>query len=143
VNLSERNLEGDFLEATTAGGGDRWKLTRPAPLEVHAVVSSGKHPEERFTARLLWTHYPDSPPSLKFIDAASGRLDLPSAWPMLRGFRPASLDTCVNWTSEGMNLHPEWRDDPKFRWDRRGNVLLRTLQTLIAELDEFCEGRHK
>jgi hypothetical protein len=98
---------------------------------------------EVFQARLLWTEYPGQPPSLKFRDPATGRLDLPTAWPIVRGFRPASLDACVSWCAEGFNLHPEWRTDPKLRWVPHGNVLLKVLRILQGELDEFFQGRHR
>ncbi|MCL4552494.1 MAG: hypothetical protein M1305_02915, partial [Candidatus Marsarchaeota archaeon] len=64
------------------------------------------------------------------------------AWPRVRGFRPPSLDACVNYTIEGFNLHAEWRNDPRLRWDRSGNVLLRELRTLQSELDNYYQGRH-
>ena len=105
-------------------------------------MSSAEVPQEAFQARLLWSLYPDEPPSLKFRDPETGRLDLPRAWPNARGFRPASLDACVNWCLEGMSLHPEWRRDPAYQWDPRGNVLLKVLRILQAELDEHFQGRY-
>lgn len=140
--LSGLNMDGDFEEALAVEAARRWKLDRPGPLEVWGAMSSLRVPEEQFQARLLWAEYPGQPPSLKFRDPATGRLDLPGAWPRVRGFRPTSLDACVNWTLEGFNLHPEWRNDPRYRWDSRGNRLLWVLQTLQSELDEYFEGRH-
>ena len=113
------------------------------PLEVFATVSPAGKAGEVFQARLLWDMYPDQPPSLKFRDPVTGRLDQPAAWPQVRGFRPASLDACVNWCAEGFIVHPEWRNDPKLRWDPRGNVLLKVLRILQDELDYYFQGRFK
>jgi hypothetical protein len=104
-------------------------------------MHSVKAPSELFQARLLWTKYPDLPPSLKFRDTATGRLDLPQAWPIVRGFRPQSLDACVNYCAEGFALHPEWQQDPRFRWDPSNNPVLRVLRTVQEELDEDYQGR--
>ncbi len=87
--------------------------------------------------------YPDQPPSLKFRDPATKRLDLPTAWPQVRGFRPNSLDACVSWCEEGFNLHPEWTNDLRLRWAARGNVLLKVLRILQGELDDHFQGRFK
>lgn len=145
TELSELNLRDNFEDALTVPEASRWKLEKPGPLEVWATICPASSPEEKFQARLLWGVYPDEPPSLKFRDPTTGRLDLPTAWPNLpgRAFRPASLDACVSWTSEGFSLHPEWRADPKYRWDSRGNVLLKILRTLQEELDTYYEGRHQ
>src|SRR6476620_9552633 len=91
------NLRGDFAEAAGVSDSARWKLEMPDPLEVFVTLSSCTVPREIFQARLLWSKYPDDPPSLKFRDPGTGRLDMPQAWPIVRGFRPGSLDACVNW----------------------------------------------
>jgi len=140
--LSVLNLRDDFAEVLTAPDASRWVLEQPGSLEVWAKLYPEGHPNEIFQARLLWRLYPDEPPSLRFRDPSTGRLDLPGAWPQVRGFRPGSLDTCVNWTLEGMNLHPEWKTDPRFRWDSRGNALLRVLRILQSELDDYFQGRY-
>lgn len=141
--LSALNLEEDFEKVLTVPEASRWKLEKAGPLEVWATMTPSSNAEESFQARLLWQVYPDEPPSLKFRDPATGRLDLPSAWPQVRGFRPNSLDACVNWCLEGMNLHPEWKTDPRYRWDPRGNVLLKVLRILQDELDEHFQGRYR
>lgn len=139
--LSALNLDEDFQDALDASQASRWTLEKPDALEVWATMSPAGYPHETFQARLLWRVYPDEPPSLKFRDPATGRLDLSRAWPQVRGFRPSSLDACVNWTLEGMNLHAEWRSDPRYRWDSHGNVLLKVLRTLQDELDSYFQGR--
>lgn len=138
--LSLLNFKQDYEEVLTCDDARRWKLEMPGDLEVHACMSSVKAPQEVFQARLLWITYPQEPPSLKFRDIDKSRLDLPSAWPELvgsRAFRPGSLDTCVNWTVEGFNLHPEWKNDPNNKWVSTGNVLLKCLRLLQRELDEY------
>lgn len=141
--LSALNLQEDLEKVPACEDAARWKLEKAGPLEVFASMSSAGHPDEVFQARLLWGVYPDQPPSLKFRDPATGRLDLPMAWPRVRGFRPGSLDACVNWCAEGFALHPEWRNDPKYRWDSRGNVLLKVLRILQDELDNHFQGRFR
>jgi hypothetical protein len=141
--LSELNLNDDFQQVLNTEDAGRWELEKPAPLEVWCSMSSSRLPAEMFQVRLLWQSYPGHAPSLKFRDSASGRLDLPQAWPVLPGFRPTSLDACVNWCAEGLKLHPEWQKDPRYAWDSNGNVLLRVLRTLQEELDEHCQGRFK
>ena len=140
--FSVLNLQQDFVEVLATGDASRWKLEKAGPLEVLVTMSSLKALEEEFQARLLWVIYPDEPPSLKFRDPQTGRLDITSAWPRVRGFRPTSFDACVNYTMEGFNLHPAWRTDPSIRWDSRGNSLLKVLRRIQAELDEFYEGRN-
>jgi hypothetical protein len=141
--LSILNLRDDFEEAAGVSDAARWKLETPSPLEVLATLSSVTAPDEKFQARLFWTKYPDDAPSLKFRDPATGKLDIPQAWPIIRGFRPQSLDACVNWCLEGLNLHPEWKIDPKYRWNPNGNPLLRVLRQLQEEFDDYYQGRFK
>lgn len=140
---STLNLQEDFEKVLSCEDSSRWKLEKPGPLEVWASLYPVSNPTEVFQARLLWRVYPDEAPSMKFRDPATGRLDMPSAWPVVRGFRPTNLDACVNWCIEGLNLHPEWKNDPKFRWDPRGNVLLKVLRYLQDELDNYFQGRYR
>lgn len=139
--LSELNLQGDFQKAKRVKDARRWKLENPGGLEIFGTMSPMDMPEETFQARLLWDVYPDNPPSLKFRDPESERLDLPTAWPKLPGYRPQSLDACVNYCIEGFKLHPEWTNDQNLRWDPRGNVLLKVLRIIQDELDYNFQGR--
>jgi len=140
-SLDELNLESDLKAVLDHPLSQRCRVERVALLEVVVQVSSARAPKEVFQARLAWAKYPSQPPSLKFRDPGTGRLDIATAWPNCRGFRPQSLDACVNWCAEGFALHPEWCSDPKWRWDPTGNPLLRTIETLQFEMDEFFEGR--
>lgn len=141
--LSKLNLKDDFEEAKGVSDATRWTLEMPADLEVLVALSPASVPNEQFQARLLWTKYPDEAPSLKFRDPGTGRLDLSSAWPIARGFRPQSLDACVNWCQEGFTLHPEWKADPRFRWNPNGNPLLWVVRQLQEELDDHYQGRFR
>jgi len=139
--LSALNLKDDFAKVIVVQDAERWTLEHLVPLDVWATLSPMSVPNERFQARLLWSTYPDAPPSLKFRDPTTGRLDLPSAWPQALGFRPTSLDACLTWTAEGMALHPQWGADPRYRWDARGNVLLKVLRLIQEQLDDNYQGR--
>jgi hypothetical protein len=141
--LSWMNLAEDFEKVLGCEDAARWQLEKPAALEIFVSLSPASQKDDVFQARLLWSEYPEQAPSLKFRDPATGRLDLPAAWPQVRGFRPASLDACVSWCAEGFALHPEWLKDPKLRWDPRKNVLLKVIRYLQAELDEHYQGRFK
>jgi hypothetical protein len=134
-DLSELNFRQDLEEALQAEDAKRWKIERVGPLEVYVSLSPVQAPAEIFQARLLWRVYPGEPPSLKFRDPATGRLDLPSAWPVVRGFRPQCLDACVNWCLEGFAIHPEWRNDPTWKWSAAGNVVLKVIRRLQDDLD--------
>jgi hypothetical protein len=141
--LSHLNLRDDFAEAGTAPEATRWQLEMSGELEVLVTLAPGRQSAEKFQARLHWTRYPDCAPSLKFRDPKTGRLDMPQAWPVARGFRPQSLDACVNWCAEGLAIHPEWKNDPRFQWNPSGNPLLWVLRQLQEELDEYYQGRFK
>lgn len=140
--LSELNFQQDLEEALRVENAQRWKIERAGPLEIYVEMWSITAPNEKFQARLLWGVYPGLA-SLKFRDQQTGRLDMPTAWPIVRGFRPANLDACVNWCSEGMGIHPEWKNDPKLILDPGGNHVLRTLRILQSEMDDYYNGRFK
>ncbi len=142
-DLSALNLDDDLEQALACDDAKRWRIEKAGPLELFVTLSPAGLAQDVFVARLQWVEYPDEPPSLKFRDPATGRLDQPTAWPRVRGLRPTSLDACVNWCAEGFAVHPEWRNDPKLRWDPRGNVLLKVLRILQDELDNYFEGRFK
>jgi hypothetical protein len=139
--FSELSFKEDLAEVLSLPESPRWKIESVGSLEVYVTLSSAKEPDNPFQARLLWNVYPTEPPSLKFRDPSTGRLDLPTAWPEIRGFRPTSLDACVNWCSEGFTIHPEWKNDPNIKWNPQGNALLRTLRRMQREFDEFFVKR--
>lgn len=114
----------------------RWKSERVPDLEIYVTMSPAKDPSELFQARFLWNTYPGEPPSYKYRDPATGRLDLTKAWPELPGYRPTQLDACVNWCIEGFTTHPEWKNDANTKWNPTGNVLLKVLRYMQRDLDE-------
>jgi hypothetical protein len=139
--LSEMNLADDVAEVREAKDATRWEIQYVAPDVVLVTMSPKDHPTDKFSSRWTWTVYPANPPSLKFQDDSTGRLDLTSAWPLFPGSRPTSFDTCVNWTAEGFGLHAEWKCDPNYRWMSDGNVLLKVLRYLQEKLDDEYQGR--
>jgi len=139
--FSELSFKEDLAEVLSLAESSRWKIESVGSLEVYVTLSSVKAPDNLFQARLLWNAYPTEPPSLKFRDPGSGRLDLSTAWPEVRGFRPGSLDACVNWCSEGFTIHPEWKNDSNTKWNSQGNALLRVLRVMQREFDEFFVKR--
>lgn len=134
--FSELSFKEDLAEVLSLPESSRWKIEAVGSLEVYVTLSSAKAPDSFFQARLLWNVYPTDPPSLKFRDPATGRLDLPTAWPEIRGFRPTNLDACVNWCGEGFVAHPEWKNDANAKWNPQGNALLRVLRIMQREFDE-------
>jgi hypothetical protein len=139
--VSAINLADDLAEARTTRDATRWKIHHVAPDVVLVTMSPKDHPDEKFYSRWTWTVYPANPPSLKFQEIATGRLDVTNAWPMFPGSRPSSFDTCVNWTAEGFGLHAEWKSDSNYRWMSNGNVLLKVLRILQEKLDDDYQGR--
>lgn len=139
-DLSITIFASDFEDAKKADDASRWSFDHRGGLEVWVTVSPRDYESEQFIVRLLWTRYPDEPPSVKFVDTKTGALGVAKAWPIARGFRPPS-DICATWTLEGFLAHPEWKNDPLYKWDSHGNVLLKTMRILQEELDETYQGR--
>src|SRR6266516_2418206 len=133
-DLSALNLEDDYQEVLRADCAARWKLEKPAALEMWATIYPARAPTELFQARLLWRVYPGEPPSVKFRDPATGRLELTSAWPQVRGFRPTSFDTCVNWSAESHVLAARRGSD------RAGPSLGRGTSQRVARPDTPATG---
>jgi hypothetical protein len=136
-------FEEDLAEAEATEDAARWKTERGKGQEVFVTMHSIVDPNNRYQARLAWTRYADDAPSLKFRNPTTGSLTDATAWPIVRGFRPTSFDTCVNYSAEGFALHPEWQLDSKLRWRPDGNIVLKVLRILQAELDEYYGGRYK
>lgn len=141
-DLDSKCFFADLDEAMHTEQAMRWELRQRARLEMIVGLAPKKEPAESFIVRLRWDRYPGNPPSLKFLDA-SGSESNPAAWPQCPGFRPTALDACVNWTREGMNLHPEWRNSGSTRWDPSGNAVLRALNLLQETLDFQYSGRFR
>ena len=141
-SLSGMNLDDDLDGVKRTDDSSRWELKRAGVLEVWATMSPSGHPGEKFTARLLWSEYPSQPPSVRFVDPATGRHDTKNAWPVIQNVRlDGHWDICQSMTLEGFAAHPEWRNDARFRWDSRGNVLLKILRWLQELMDETFQKR--
>ncbi len=136
-------FEDDLQDAETVADAARWRLDRGGRQEVFVTLGSAADAGNTYQARLAWRNYPNDAPSVKFRNPANGSLSEPTAWPVVRGFRPGNLDCCVNWSEEGFVAHPEWRNDPKFRWRADGNAVLKVLRILQSEMDDHYSGRFK
>lgn len=118
----------------------RWTIEWVSPVCLDVSLSPDGDPAERYQARLTWPDYPNRPPSVRFVDPATGSLNIPEAWPHFPGVRPPQ-DVCAPWTSDGHAAHPEWHADSVYRSSSHGNPLLRILRTLQEQLDANYLGR--
>ena len=141
VALDDLCFAADLEEVLLTEEAMSWEIMRDGKLGIQAFARPRRDLNERYLARLQWDRYPKNPPSLKFLDPENSSASNPRAWPQCAGFRPASLDTCVNWTHEGHALHPEWCNAPATRWDPCGNALFRALNCLQDTLDFQYQGR--
>jgi hypothetical protein len=140
-SLAILNFEDDLKAASDAPGAGRWKFEQRGNLELRVTIAPDGHEADVYIARLFWLDYPgDRPPSVKFVDPDTGRLDVAKAWPIANGFRPGSYDICANWTAEGFVTHPEWASSNN-RWNGAGNIILRVTRILQQELDNSYSGR--
>ena len=147
---SHLRLEGDAVAvraALDAAGGQlvrRNGNAEPAdpadpPGLYWAVIRPAARNTAVFVARLLWTVYPDRPPSLQFATAVGGLTDVASAWPAAQGYR-APADVCKPFTAEGQALHGEWASGPH-AWRSEGNPFLYVIETLQADIDRVKGAR--
>lgn len=120
----------------------RWKLARDdsVPLGLTAEMHSLKAPTELYLARVRWEHYFE-PASVKFLNRETSADNDPRAWPQCAGFRPTSLDTCVNWTREGHLTHPEWAQSPHTAFAAPEAPMQFVLLHLQMTLDTTYSGR--
>ena len=141
TTVDEVTFEDDLQAVLATEEAKRWILERGNSLEVLVQLSPISKPEEVFLARFSWVSYPGSLPSLKFRNLTTRLESDRAAWPMLPGFRPQSLDSCVHWTAEGHKLHEEWARGSATKHDPAANVLFRSLCFLQDELDHNYNGR--
>lgn len=140
-SLAVLNFEDDLKAASEAPDAARRKFDRRGDLELWVTLAPAGHEADLYIGRLFWLDYPgDRPPSVKFVDPETERLDVAKAWPMANGFRPGSFDICANWTAEGFAVHPEWASSDN-RWNAAGNIVLRVTRILQQELDNSYAGR--
>lgn len=98
------------------------------------LMSPVGRPNDRFLARLVWTSYPQAPPSVRFHDRVGGTFAVPCAWPAISGYRIGTWDICKPFTAEGYALHPEWRQGPT-AWPTVGNPFLWVASVLQNDLN--------
>jgi hypothetical protein len=142
-DVSTAIFDADLKEVLLAPDKDRWEIESGTDLEIFVTAFPKSVPEEKFQARFAWMMYPAEPPSFKFRDPLTKRLDLLSAWPEVHGYRPGNYDACVNWSAEGFVAHPEWKNDENIRWTPSGNVLLKVIRLFQKDLDEKFVRRVK
>ena len=143
---TELNLASDAPAAADFLAGRGGRLHTPADgepgiwwAEMHPAVDA----EETYVARIGWSVYPSAPPSIKFATAVGGSIEHPSAWPMISGYRPSSLDICKPFTSEGYALHPDWSGTNQ-AWTGEGNPFVAVVQELQRDLNSpSYSGRHQ
>ena len=135
-------FEEQLLEVRSLQEANRWELKRDldVPLGLFAVMHPISKPTELFKAHLRWSSL-FAPPSLKFVDMATGSESVPSAWPQCFGFRPGSLDACLPWTAEGHMLHPDWANSSKNAFPKMDAPLQHALLNVQMSLDKSYFGR--
>lgn len=124
--LSERG--GRLEERVDDPVGLYWAVIQPELIEVAP-----------FTARVLWSVYPDHPPSVLFADGLGGATSVASAWPAANGYR-APNDICKPFTAEGQALHAEWSVS-HHRWRTEGNPFLFVVETMQDDIDRAAGRR--
>lgn len=120
---------------------DRWTIKRgdTAALDLSVDLFSRKAPQELYRVRLRWTDY-SKPPSLKFIDMATGSETEPRSWPNFDGSRPTSFFVCLPITQEGHAYHGEWASGAN-AYPTVDDPLQYVLLSLQSLLDNTYTGR--
>lgn len=139
----ERMLfEEEFASLKELPEAQRWTVERDkdVPLGITALIYPIKNPAELYLARLRWQDY-FKPASLKFLCRKTGSEKDPTAWPIVRSFRPTSFDTCVSYTLEGHALHPEWSNSPSTAFPKVERPMQYALLMLQSEMDMYYERR--
>ena len=97
IKAADVAFEDDLQEVEALEEAGRWKFEHGANQEVIVTLGSVTDSGNSYQARLAWQNYPNDAPSFKFRNPQTKSLSDPAAWPLVRGFRPGSLDACVNW----------------------------------------------
>lgn len=140
ARLSELCFDDDLPEAERVAADAGRRINRTGPTAIEADMRAAID-GERYSLRLVWSEYPDEPPSIVCFDPATRKADVQSAWPDCDGFRPDQPDLCLPLSVEGFAAHPEWQNDPSKRWSADGNALLRVLDELQAVLNSRSHYR--
>lgn len=94
---------------------------------------------EPFIARVLWSVYPDRPPSLLFATEVGGPTNVTHSWPAANGYR-APNDICKPFTAEGQGLHGEWATGPN-AWRSGGNPFLYVIENVTDDINRVRGAR--
>lgn len=131
-------------EAAVAGflasSGGRLARDEADPATYWLTARPASAPHETYYIKVTWTAYPHQAASVKFADGIGGSVTAPQAWPIIPGYRAASLDICKPMTAEGFALHPEWQSGPD-AWLTEGNPFLWLAEMLQYDLDNSYTGR--
>jgi hypothetical protein len=122
------NLEADVEEIRRESQEPGWEIEGPEGLVIFVTLSSTVD-DEAYCIRFECSGYPEEPFSVKPVDAKTRDSAVVSAWPLCEGFRPTS-DLCLPLCREGYALHPDWQNDPRWKWNSHGNPLKRVLEEL-------------
>lgn len=128
------NLVADVQTLEERAKEQDWEVDGPEGLEVFVRMRSALD-GEAYWFRFFCEDYPDRPFSVLLVDAETKNLGVVSAWPRCEGFRPPQ-DICMPLSKEGFATHPEWNNDPLWRWDSRGNPLWRVVEELQVKLND-------
>ena len=140
ARVGELCFDDDLPEAERVAADAGWRINRTGQTAIEVDMRSAID-GERYSLRLVWSEYPDEPPSIVCFDPATRGADVQSAWPDCDGFRPGQSDLCLPLSVEGFAAHPEWKNDPSKRWSADGNALLRVLDELQAVLSSRSHYR--
>lgn len=117
----------DLEEVSAVAAEHGWEVRSPgdgiAEVRMTSVID-----KQSYWLRLVGSDYPQ-PCSILPFDPATGSTTVRTAWPACTGFRPTN-DLCLNLSSEGFTLHPQWATDLATAFDTSGNPLLRVLEEL-------------
>jgi hypothetical protein len=141
---SELSLAADAPAAVgfLAGrGGVLHDPTDADPCGWWAQLHPASDTAEIFYVRIAWRAYPGAAPSVKFAKEIGGTLIDPTAWPVIPGYRPSSLDICKPFTAEGFAIHPDWAASSQ-AWSPEGNPFLAVVRELQRNLNsDGYQGR--
>lgn len=128
VRVALEAAGGQLIHRDDEPTGLYWALIQPSTAD-----------NAPFIARILWSVYPDRPPSLLFANEVGGATEIMSAWPAAPGYR-APADVCKPFTAEGLALHIEWGNGPNV-WRSEGNPFLYVVETVQGDIDRVSGAR--
>lgn len=104
-----------------------------------AVIQPAEPGTRSFIVKIVWTVYPDRPPSVLFASSVDGPTAVAQAWPAAPGYR-APNDICKPFTTEGQALHSEWATG-EHEWRDEGNPFLYVIENLQSDIDRVRGAR--